>query len=254
MAGQTPSPAGIFLLDIAMDALMLILALRLGSRKLRFMRILAGALVGAMLSLAVSRLPLSLGRAALAWPVIALVMMILADGRASALRPVRSVLLLLGAAGLLGGVVLSLYGAVGALLPAYALGAAAVLVIAASVCRERRSAQDVRALRIRIRTGGSQAEFDALCDSGNCLRDYLTHRPVIVLPERLARERLRLQTTRLRPIFADTAGGRQMMWLFLPEEAAAIIGGETRLFCAAVALSPGLRDSSPALVPASLIE
>ena len=50
-----------------------------------------------------------------------------------------------------------------------------------------------------------------MVDSGNCLRDYLTHRPVIVMPQARGYRLFGLENTPLRPIFADTAGGRQMM-------------------------------------------
>jgi len=95
------------------------------------------------------------------------------------------------------------------------------------------------------------AEFDAIIDSGNTLRDYLTHRSVIVLPDG-AREALGLCGVALRPIFADTAGGRQMMDCFMPEETLLIIGGKTICVRAAAAFSPGLREDAPALVPSAL--
>lgn len=56
-----------------------------------------------------------------------------------------------------------------------------------------------------------------MVDSGNCLRDYLTHRPVIVIPQARGNRLFGLEDTPLRPIFADTAGGRQMMFCLTPE-------------------------------------
>lgn len=249
MAGQTLFPAAVMLLDTVMDALMVTLALRLGNRTLRAPRILLGALCGACMARIIGALPVLGERKILLWPIIALLMMLIADGRAAALRPVRSILLLFASAGLLGGVTLALCCATGALLPAYALAAAACIALTSAVRRERRSAADVHQTTLCIYVKGRRAEFGALCDSGNCLRDYLTHWPVIVLPERTGRKRLGLEDAPLRPIFADTAGGRQMMWALIPD---VVIVGRRKLR-AAVALSPGMRDTSPALVPASLL-
>ncbi len=91
-----------------------------------------------------------------------------------------------------------------------------------------------------------------MLDSGNTLRDYLTHLPVIVLPEEAGRRRMGLSGAALRPIFADTAGGRQMMgvltpqaiWphlpvIVLPEEA-----GRRRMGLSGAALRPIFADTA----------
>ena len=63
-----------------------------------------------------------------------------------------------------------------------------------------------------------------------------------------------LENEALRPIFADTAGGRQMMEIFVPQETVLLFGGKRRRVLAAVALCSGLGSGAPALVPASLLE
>ena len=101
--------------------------------------------------------------------------------------------------------------------------------------------------------GGRTAAFTAMVDSGNCLRDYLTHRPVIVMPQARGYRLFGLENTPLRPIFADTAGGRQM--LCLTPEATILDNGQTkRAVEALLALSPGLGGNAPALLPVSLLE
>lgn len=92
-----------------------------------------------------------------------------------------------------------------------------------------------------------------MVDSGNTLRDYLTHRPVIVLAHASGRRRFALGTAPLRPIFADTAGGRRMMDCFVPEETIVEWAGGRQSVRAAVALSPYMREGAPALLPASLL-
>ena len=100
---------------------------------------------------------------------------------------------------------------------------------------------------------GKTASFDAMVDSGNTLRDYLTRLPVIVMPEAAGRRRFHLGDAPLRPIFADTAGGRQMMGVLAPQDISVEADGRRRTVRAVVALSPGMREGAPALVPASLM-
>ena len=158
------------------------------------------------------------------------------------------------AAGLMGGTAQALGGALGSKTAGLLLGVSAVFVLAAAANRARRAGQAVSFLQVTVRCGGREIRFDALVDSGNCLRDYLTQKPVIVAPEAWVRQRLRLKEKALRPIFADTAGGRQMMWCLAPDEIRITEGKTERTVCAMLALSPGLRGNAPALFPASLLQ
>ncbi|MDO5377408.1 MAG: sigma-E processing peptidase SpoIIGA [Clostridia bacterium] len=239
-------------LDLLMDMLALAMALRLEGRRIRPWRLALGAALGAAGAKGISLLSLPRVQAAALWIPLAFAMRLAADGGALA-RPVRGTLVLLAAFGLLGGVISALYGALGTLAPAYALGLGVAVLSAASSIRSRRAAGDAERLRIALRFRGREAEFEAIADSGNCLRDYLTHRPVIVLPETEGRRKLALDDAPLRPIFADTAGGRQMMGCFTPELAAVVTDRGRRSLQAAVALSPGLGGDAPALVPGALL-
>lgn len=241
------------MLDAALDALMLLLAVQLAGWRIRPLRVAAGALAGAGLAQLTRLCSLTRAQTALCWLPTALVMMGAAGGKRALERPLRSAALLLCAAGLLGGIVQALYGATGSLPAAYGAGGACTALITASVLRQRRCAQDVPTLRLSCRFAGRTAAFDAIADSGNTLRDYLTHLPVIVLPEGRGRACFDLRDKPLRPIFADTAGGRQMMGCFRPEDIRLTVHGEERAVRALVALSPALGDDAPALVPASLL-
>ena len=101
---------------------------------------------------------------------------------------------------------------------------------------------------------GQRAEFDAMIDSGNTLRDYLTHLPVIVLPQSAAKGKLRLGDRPLRPIFAQTAAGKQRMDVFAPQEIVIECQGICRRALAMAALSPQMSADVPALVPAALLD
>ena len=92
-----------------------------------------------------------------------------------------------------------------------------------------------------------------MVDSGNCLRDYLTHRPVIVMPQARGNRLFHLEGAPLRPIFADTAGGRQMMFCLMPKETILLDGKTERAVKAVLALSPGLGGNAPTLLPTSLL-
>ena len=239
------------LLELALDVLMIALALRLGSRRIRPARVLAGAVLGTAATAALGGLPKAV-QAAL-WLPVALAMMRIADGPAPVWLALRRAALLLCAAGLLGGTLQALLGATGSPAAAYGIGLAAVIAMGCAAGRARRSAAALpQRLRIRCVFRGREVTLHAIADSGNTLRDYLTHKPVVVLPQ-AAGQRLGLGGAALRPIFADTAGGRQMMACFTPQVLEALADGKRRTLSAVVALSPGLGADAPALVPAALL-
>lgn len=135
----------------------------------------------------------------------------------TAIRPFRAAGLLLGAAGLLGGTIQALSGATGSKATGLLLGTLAIPLLSAAMIRASRMRRDVQTVRVRMTYKKRTARFSAVVDSGNCLRDYLTHRPVIVIPQARGNRLFGLEDTPLRPIFADTAGGRQMMFCLTPE-------------------------------------
>lgn len=241
-------------MDAALDAVMLGIAARLGGGRIRPVRMLLAALMGAGLALAARRLMLSRAQIAVLWLPAAFVMQAAAQGRRALVHPVRHVGLLLCAAGLLGGTVTALLGATGSLPTAYALGGVCMAGMTANLARARRVVSDVRQAYIVCRWRGRTAEFEAMADSGNTLRDYLTHLPVIVMPAGQGKKLFGIQSEVLRPIFADTAGGRQMMELLMPEEITVCTGEREAKVTAAVALCKGLSKDAPALIPASLLE
>jgi len=241
----------LFLLDTGFDALMLALAVRLGGGRIRPYRVLAGALTGAALAALARRLALGRGQALLLWLPAALTMTAIAWG--SMRQCIRHALLLFCAAGLLGGMVLSLWGATGSLWAAYALGGAAAAAAGWCAVRAGHAVQDVQTARMICAYRGHRAVFEAMIDSGNTLRDYLTHRPVIVIAEHAGRKALHIEDTPLRPIFAQTAGGRQRMSVFSPQEIVLEADGMLWRVQAVIALSPQLPADTPALVPASLL-
>ena len=234
--------------DTLANALCLCMALRMMDRRVRPVRVAAAAALGAGLACASRGLGL---QGALLWLPVALLMARVACGRGSMLR---GALLLLASEGLLGGTVLALRGATGSLAAAWGIGAAATAVMSLSACRAQRAAQDVTRARFLCTVRGRSASFEAIIDSGNGLRDYLTHRPVVVLPETSARRALALgEDALLRPILADTAGGRQMMGCLTPERAALRAQGKWIPARCVLALSPGLSPDAPALVPMALL-
>lgn len=237
--------------DVLADALCLCMALRLMDRRVRPLRVGAAALLGAGMACAARRLGLSGPCAALLWLPAALAMARVACGRG---RMLRGAGLLLAAEGLLGGTVQALRGATGSLAAAWGIGTAASALMALSMLRARRAAHDVTRARFLCTVRGHTASFDAILDSGNSLRDYLTHRPVVVVPEAAARARLGLgDGVPLRPILADTAGGRQRMGCLTPGTATLIAQGRRIPVRCVLALSPGLAPDAPALVPTALL-
>lgn len=241
------------MLDTALNALMLALAVRLGGSRIRPGRILPGALAGAAAAAWARTLALERTRTIWLWLPTAMLMMQIAAGRQAMRTLVRNALLLFCAAGLLGGMVLSLWGATGSLASAYVLGCAAAIATGVCAVRSRRAALDVQKIRMICVYQGKSASFDAMVDSGNTLRDYLTHLPVIVVAEARAREALGLKNVPLRPIFAQTAGGSIRMDVLRPQEIWIEQNGRRCAAQALVALSAKLSVDTPALVPASLL-
>lgn len=157
------------------------------------------------------------------------------------------------AAGLLGGTIQALSGATGSKATGLLFGMLAIPLLSAAMIRASRMRRDVQTVRVRMTYKKRTARFSAVVDSGNCLRDYLTHRPVIVIPQARGNRLFGLEDTPLRPIFADTAGGRQMMFCLTPERTILCDGRNEWAVEAMLALSPGLGGNAPALLPASLL-
>lgn len=236
------------LLDAAADALCLLMMLRLEGERVRVRRVACGALFGALSAGVVRFLRMDRAFEAALWLPIALIMARLARGRWS----LRAAGVLLACAGLLGGTVYAAAQAAGSLQMGWLAGGAAALLGAVCAARTKRASQDVDRAEVTVTIHGRSASFEGMVDSGNCLRDYLTHRPVIVLPE-AAKARLGLEGAALRPIFADTAGGRLMMDCVTLQRAELRAGGDVHCVQACAAFSPGLAPCAPALIPRSLL-
>ena len=221
---------------------MLAVALRLGGVRIRPVRLFAGAAAGAFAALCARTF--ALDRMAL-WLPAAAGMMRIAAGRRMCRRPVHHILLLFCAGGLLGGMALALAGALGSLPAAYMAAGGCALYLTLRLSRGKRRHMQI------IYAGAGMA---AVMDTGNTLRDYLTQLPVIVIPEGCAMAEALFRSLPMRLIFADTAGGRQMMRLCVPERICLVVNGRKRTVRAAVALSAGLHAHSPALVPAALTD
>ena len=232
-----------------MNALMLALAVRLGGGRVVPVRVLLGAGAGA----AIAQMAQGLTRmqSMLVWLPAAMLMMRTAKGKNGCL--LADALLFLCASGLVGGMVLALWGATGSLTLAYALAGIAAACIGVCASRKPRHWSEAAHVRVLCRYRGRDAAFDAMIDSGNTLHDYLTRLPVIVLPEETGRKALKIGSRTLRPIFAQTAGGRQRMHVLVPEMIALELNGTPCAVQAVIAFSPQMSSCVPALVPAALL-
>lgn len=235
-------------LEMAADGLCLSMMMRLMGRCIRLPRVLAAAGLGGAAAWLVRRFA---ANSPWFWLPTALLMARLSLGPGQ--RVFCGAGLLFAAQGLLGGTILALWGATGSLAGAWALAIAAFSGMALWAARMVRPPRGAWQAQVTVVVRGCGATFDALVDSGNCLVDYLTHLPVIVLPEETARARLHLEETPLRPILAQTAGGRQMMGCLAAEKTVIDMRGRPIAVHAVIALSPGLEAHAPALVPLSLI-
>lgn len=237
------------LMDMAVNALCLCMVQKLMNRRTHGWRTALGAGFGALAAWILRHVQMERLLEATLWLPIALGMVRIAVGR----RPLRAALLLLAAAGLIGGTVSALAGATGSLAAGWGIGVIAVSFMAAGAKREKRAACDLARAEVTVTIHGCSASFEGIIDSGNCLRDYFSHRSVVVLPEG-AKAQLGLCGAALRPIFADTAGGRMMMDCVTAERTQIMAEGFVYDVQACVAFSPGLAGGAPALIPAALVQ
>ncbi len=241
-------------MDMIQNTLMLLMTLRVLRVRIRPVRIGFAAIFGSAAAVATGYAQLTRGQTMLLWLPLALGMMRIAAGATGhAGRALRRALTLLACAGFLGGVVLALYGALGSLYAAHAASGVFAGAVFVGCMRAVQTARDACCAHVRCVIAGKTVAFEAIVDSGNSLRDYLTHRPVIVTGDSAAlRKALTGINTRL--IFADTAGGRMMMQMIIPTETTVCVGNAQLHVHAALAFSPGMKAGMPALVPAVLIE
>ncbi len=238
------------LLDVFHNTLALMMAVSVLGGRIRAVRILFAAFSGAAAAFAASIVHLSRMSCMLLWMPVSMMMMRLAAGREKGFfRNFRRAAVLLACEGFLGGVVLALYGAISSLSAAHLLSAVLGAAVFVGVSREREMAP-VQRVRIICRFSGRRISFDAMIDSGNTLRDYLTKRPVIVAGTDLL-GMVRRTGIKPRLIAADTAGGRQLMQIVAPDETVIETGRGRFRVDATLAFSPALTDE--VLAPASLL-
>ena len=246
--------AFLLLVDVCQNTLALMMAQRVQHARILPLRVFFAAFLGAVLALAARFMQLSRAAAALLWLPGACLMALAAGGCGGGKRRLfAGALALLACYGFLGGVVLALYGATGSLMLAHGMSGACAAAIFVSAVRTSREGKHTRRMQVECVLNGKTIAFDAIADSGNTLRDYLTSRPVIVVGPGVG-ERVVKSGAPLRPIFADTAGGRQMMRLAMSERTLLAMEGRKMNVRAAIAVSSGLAKRAPALVPAELIE
>lgn len=239
--------------DMTMDLLAIMMALRILGVRIRPIRVCFGAFFGASAAQIVRLIRCAAGQTALLWLPLAVGMMCISGVKTGVRMALRSGMTLLACLGFLGGMVLALQGATGSLAAAYALSGACAAAVFVAALRGAKASCGVRHVRVECVIAEKRLMFDAIADSGNSLRDYLTHRPVIVAGEEIVK-RLGDEAPPMRLIFADTAGGRQMMRMTIPKKTQLFYDGRVVAVKAALAFSPGLDKNAPALVPASLLE
>lgn len=240
--------------DMYQNTLMLLMALRILRVRIRPVRIGFAAFFGTIAAFATGYAHLSHGQGMLLSLPFAFMMMRIAAGAAKGTRDaLRRTMTLLACAGFLGGVVLALAGALGSLPAAHTVSGVFAGAVFVGCLRAARTAQDAQKVYVRCEIAGKVFDFDAIVDSGNSLRDYLTHRPVIVagINENM---RKALEEINTRLIFADTAAGRVMMQMIVSEETSICVDNRWMRVHAALAFSPGMKAGAPALVPLALLE
>lgn len=240
----------VLMLDLLHNALALMMALCVLNSRIRADSIFFAAFSGAAAAFFASIVHFSRIGSMLLWLPVAVMMMRLAAGREEGIiRDFRRAAVLLACEGFLGGIVLALYGATGSLPAAHLISAAFGAAVFVGAMKEKEAALD-RRVRIICRFAGKSVAFDAVVDTGNTLCDYLTKRPVIVAGRRQLGI-VRAMGIPMRLIAADTAGGRQLMQMAMPEETILETGGSRFCVEAALAFSPALGNE--ALLPASLL-
>ncbi len=88
-----------------------------------------------------------------------------------------------------------------------------VCVVFLAVCLLRRKAREETYVKTSVLVNGRVMTFTALRDTGNCLRDPLTGRPVCIVSCEVCQE-LAIPQESLRPISYETVAGKNTLYIY----------------------------------------
>lgn len=172
----------LFLINFSMDFIALSAAASLGAIPKKALRLCLAAGLGAIygVSATVSGLPAAL-QTALAFLVCLSMCFAAFGGCGGILRFLRQCLIFFGCSALLGGIMTAVLShsstMQGKNLPVLIVSSAVVVYFIISAVRERKSAAFAR---VSVTVNEATASFEALCDSGNLLREPFSKKPVIL--------------------------------------------------------------------------
>ncbi len=194
--------------------------------------------------------------------IISAVMVALSMGYGGMRLLFRRAAVFWGFAALLGGVmtaICSFGGSFGA--PGSPAGGTALLFIGSSLCllflRIISRFRARKTVTVIVEHGGKTAEFSALCDSGNLVRDPLSSRPVILADRSVVGFALADNiAARLRMIPVNGIGGGGLLTGFVPDTLKIVVDGKERI-CDAIIAVTDLGDTFfggyPANFPTSIL-
>lgn len=261
----------LFLVNFSMDYVTLYLTKKLTcAPQMKFRAVLSAAIGGLYGTLSVI-FSIDGIVGAIAAVAVSALLVVIAFGRSGAAETLRRAAVFWGSAALLGGLMTAICSAAGSAESAVATDNTAVLLIGSAFCTAitkliLKSGKAV-SVRVRVALGDDICEFEALCDSGNLLREPLSSRPVIIadrsrlrglvptlctdtaeyaIPQELA--------SRIRMIPVDGVNGHGLLYGFSPDSVTIINGRKEKPCDAVIAVSPhGSFGGFYANAPASIV-
>ena len=177
----------LFLVNFAMDFISLAASASLGAKEKRPLRICLASALGAIYAIAATVSDINGGLQYILASLVGASMCAISFGFGGIFPFFRQCIIFWGCGALLGGImtaILSMGGSLYSLsgLPVIAIASCVVLFFIIKSLKERAGC---KSLKIKIELCGKELSFEALCDSGNLLRDPFTGSPVIIASHKI---------------------------------------------------------------------
>lgn len=242
----------LFMVNFAMDFISLAASAALGARERSPAKISLASALGAVYAIAATVSGINTIPQYVLWAIVGGAMCIISFGYGSFVSFARQCIIFLGCSALLGGImtaILSLGSSTN--MPVIVISSVVVLFFIIKALRERAGC---KSLKIKVCLNNKVATFEALCDSGNLLRDPFSGSPVILVSHKALynilsqdiidallqcdTDKLTKASIRLRLIPYGNADNSGILCAFVPDNVTVSLGTRKARRPCLVAVSP----------------